>query len=60
MKEVTATFYFKDDTTLFVSSEKGIYNNNTLDMRFRGNVKAEYEGSDFLPKKLNILIQKAI
>ena len=51
MKEVTATFYFKDDTILFVSSEKGIYNNNTLDMSFRGNVKAEYEGSDLFAQE---------
>ena len=51
MKAVTATFYFKDDTTLFVSSEKGIYNNNTLDMSFRGNVKAEYEGSELFAEQ---------
>ena len=51
MKEVTATFYFKDDTILFVTSEKGIYNNNTLDMSFRGNVKAEYEGSDLFAQE---------
>ena len=51
MKEVTATFYFKDDTTLFVSSEKGIYNNNTLDMSFRGNVKAKYEGSELFAQE---------
>ena len=35
MKNVDATFYFKDNTTLKVSSDKGIYNNETLDMLFR-------------------------
>ncbi len=51
MKKVTATFYFKDDTTLFVSSEKGIYNNNTLDMSFKGNVKGKYEGSELFAQE---------
>ncbi len=51
MKEVTAIFYFKDDTTLFVFSDNGIYNNSTLDMNFRGNVKAEYEGSELFAQE---------
>ena len=45
MKTVQATFYFKDDTVLNVWSDKGQYNNKTLDMKFRGNVKAIYENS---------------
>ena len=51
LKTVEAFFYFKDDTVLKVKSDKGIYNNKTLDMYFDGNVKAEYEESDFLQKK---------
>ena len=43
MKNVDATFYFKDNTVLYVSSDKGIYNNKTNDMKFINNVKSEYE-----------------
>ena len=45
MKFVEVTFYFKDDTTLNVKSNSGIYNNKTLDMIFIDNVEALYEGS---------------
>ena len=45
IKFVKAIFYFKDNTVLNVSSDNGIYNNKTLDMDFKGNVNAEYEGS---------------
>lgn len=46
MKHVEATFYFKDSTILNVESDKGIYNNKSLDMIFKENVKAYYEGSE--------------
>ena len=39
MKNVEAKFYFKDDTVLNVWSGEGIYNNKTLDMNFKKNVK---------------------
>ena len=51
LKTVEAFFYFKDDTVLKVRSDKGIYNNKTLDMYFDGNVKAEYEESELFAKK---------
>jgi lipopolysaccharide export system protein LptA len=51
MKNVNAFFYFKDDTVLEVFSEKGIYNNKTLDMNFLKNVKAIYEGSTLTSQK---------
>lgn len=51
MKSVEAVFYFKDDTTLQVSSDTGVYNNKTLDMAFNGNVRAEYEGSKLFAQK---------
>ena len=51
MKEVEAIFYFKDDTILKIFSEKGIYNNKTLDMIFTKNVKADYEGSSLIAQK---------
>ncbi len=51
MKFVEAVFYFKDDTTLFVRSDTGVYNNKTLDMKFLGNVLANYEGSELFADK---------
>ena len=48
MEGVEATFYFKDDTVLQVISKSGIYNNKTLDMKFKENVKAVYENSKLL------------
>ena len=42
MTEVEAVFYFKDNTKLNVSSKFGKYNNNTLEMIFKKNVKAAY------------------
>ena len=45
IKFVNATFYFKDDTVLYVESGRGIYNNRTLDMKFYENVSADYENS---------------
>ena len=51
MKGVTATFYFKDNTTLNVYSDEGNYNNKTLDIIFRKNVKALYENSKLFADK---------
>ena len=43
MKYVKATFYFKDDTVLYVTSKTGIYNNQTLDMKFENKVFMTYD-----------------
>ena len=51
MKVVEAIFYFKDDTTLYVWSENGIYNNKTLDMKFENNVRAKYQESELFAEK---------
>ena len=51
MKSINATFYFKDKTILNVSSEKGEYNNKTLDMYFENNVKAIYKDSSLFAQK---------
>ncbi len=51
MKRVEAIFYFKDDTTLQIFSEKGLYNNRTLDMLFTVNVKATYEDSKLFAQR---------
>ena len=42
MKVVFAKFYLKDNTILTVISDETIYNNVTLDMDFKKNVKADY------------------
>ena len=42
MKEVIAKFYLKDESVLTVTSDEGLYNNITLDMDFRNNVKSDY------------------
>ncbi len=42
MTAVRATFYFKDNTVLYIWADKGIYNNKTLDMSFKSDVKAKY------------------
>ena len=51
MTNVNANFYFKDNTTLIVKSEKGEYNNESLDMIFFGKVKANYQGSSMMASK---------
>ena len=51
MSIVNATFYFKDDTVLYVSSKNGTYNNKTLDMKFEKNVEANYLDSDLFAEK---------
>ena len=51
MNFVSAVFYFKDNTTLRVTSDEGSYNNKTLDMLFSKNVEAFYEGSKLFAQK---------
>ncbi len=53
MKDVSATFYFKDSSILFVHSDEGTYNNKNFDMKFEQNVKAEYMGSKLFAEKAN-------
>ena len=51
MESVTSFFYFKDETTLKIISDKAIYNNNSLDMKFDGNIKATYMESKLFAQK---------
>ena len=51
MLYVEGNFYFKDGKILNIFSDKGIYNNKTLDMVFVDNVKAFYEGSELYAQK---------
>ena len=51
MKIVNTTFYFKDNTILYIKADNGIYNNKTLDMNFEQNVKANYLNSELFAEK---------
>ena len=53
MQFVNAKFYFKDDTTLFINSESGIYNNKTLDIQFSKNVRGSYLNSKLFAQNAN-------
>ena len=58
LKSVEAFFYFKDDSILKIESEECIYNNNTLDMKFKDNVRAYYEESTLLADNAEYLSSK--
>ena len=45
LKGVNYIFYLKDGTILKVSSNLGLYNNKTLDMKFRDKVLMTYDNS---------------
>ena len=58
MSKVEATFYFKDDTILYIEADKGVFNNKTLDMKFEKNVKAKYLSSELFAEKAEYLNTK--
>ena len=53
MKDVNAVFYFKDNTTLYIWSDEGVYNNKNFDMKFSYNVRAEYKESKLFAEQAN-------
>ena len=53
MDIVHAIFYFKDNTILYIWSDKGVYNNKNFDMKFSENVRAEYLESKLFAEKAN-------
>ena len=53
MDTVHAIFYFKDNTILYIWSDKGVYNNKNFDMKFSENVRAEYLESKLFAEKAN-------
>lgn len=53
MKLVEAKFYFKDGTVLNINSDKGVYNNQSLDIEFNENIKAVYNESILFAQKAN-------
>ena len=60
MKGVQATFYFKDDNTLKILSNTGVYNNRTLNMRFEKNIRAFYERSTLTANFAEYLNQEGL
>ena len=52
MKKIFANFYLKDGTILNVISDEGFYNNITLNMEFKKNVKATYLTNTLFSDKL--------
>ena len=51
MKKVTGIFYFKDNTILNIKSDSGIYNNKTLDIIFKDDVRADYNEGELFAQK---------
>lgn len=51
MKNVVGNFYFKNGNILNITSNAGIYNNKTLDMIFKDQIIALYEGSELRAQK---------
>ena len=51
MKNIICYFYFKDQTVLEIRSDKGVYNNITLDMGFSENVNMFYKESSLYSNK---------
>ena len=60
LKSVEATFYFKNDKILNISSNSGFYNNQTLDMIFENKVEGSYEGSNLYAEKAEYFNSKNI
>ena len=58
MNEVLAVFYFKDNTELNITSNKAIYNNKTLDIKFEDSVKCLYENSELYAGSAEFLNSK--
>jgi len=58
MTGVFAVFYFKDNTELNILSNKAIYNNKTLDIKFEDSVKCLYENSELYAGSAEFLNSK--
>ena len=60
MKAMQSIFYFKDDTTLYVTGDYGTYNNKTNDMTFRDNIVALYLDNKLYADNLDYLNTKSL
>jgi len=58
MKNLSARFYFKNESMLNIQSDKGIYNNRTLDIQFFGNVKGNYQNSQLFAQNASYINSK--
>lgn len=55
MQNMTVYFYFKDSTVLKIKSKTGVYNNKTFDMKFKKDVRSEYEKNYLFSDNLDYL-----
>ena len=60
MKVMQSIFYFKDDTTLFITGDYGTYNNKTNDMTFRDNIVALYLDNKLYADNLDYFNTKSL
>ena len=60
MKAMQSIFYFKDDTTLYVTGDYGTYNNKTNDMTFRDNIVALYLDNKLYADNLDYFNTKSL
>ena len=60
MKVMQSIFYFKDDTTLYITGDYGTYNNKTNDMTFRDNIVALYLDNKLYADNLDYLNTKSL
>ncbi len=60
MTEVKAVFYFKDNSQLNIESQFGQYNNQTFDMIFKKNVKANYQKSTLFAEEAEYSNSKSL
>lgn len=58
MNIMSAIFYFNDGKILKIRGDHGTYNNNTYDMTFRENIKAEYENNILYADNLDYINTK--
>tara|TARA_E500000331_G_scaffold245564_1_gene235991 strand:- start:54 stop:647 length:594 start_codon:yes stop_codon:yes gene_type:complete len=55
MQNMTVYFYFNDSTILKIEGKTGVYNNKTFDMKFKKDVRAEYEKNYLFSDNLDYL-----
>ena len=60
MQNVEGTFYFKDETNLYIKSMTGIYNSQSLSMKFRKNVMANYLDKELFSSNADYDNEKSI
>ena len=67
MQQIICRFFFKDGTTLRITSNRGIYDNISNDMEFEENVKMYYlenrlyaDKANFLNSQNYLVIQKNV